>query len=99
MDDDGWGIGVWFPGTVEMTAYRFEGPSGPQGSGCSYFAPIKQFAITPGLEYEYDVYLTIGRVDEIRATVYRLHRKELAARRAKGRKKLTVSDESTFKYA
>lgn len=75
VDDDQWGIGVYFPGTVDMTTYRFEGPSGPQGGGCSYFAPIKQFAITPGFVYEYDVYLTIGSVDEIRATVYRLHGK------------------------
>lgn len=76
VDDSGWGIGVWFPGTVELTTYRFEGPSGPQGAGCSYFAPVRHFAITPGFVYEYDVYLMIGHVDEIREEVYRLHRKE-----------------------
>lgn len=75
VDDEGWGIGVCFPGTVDMTAYRFEGPSGPRGGGCSYFAPVKQFAITPGFVYEYDVYLIIGRVDEIRAAAYRLQGK------------------------
>lgn len=67
--------GGYFPGAADMTTCRFEGPSYPQGGGCSYFAPIKQFAITPGFVYEYDVYLIIGRVDEIRAAAYRLQGK------------------------
>lgn len=76
VDDRGWGIGVYFPGTVDMTTYRFEGPAGPRGGGCSYFAPVKQFAVTPGLVYEYDVYLMIGHVDDIRGMVYRMREKE-----------------------
>jgi hypothetical protein len=64
----GEGIGVFFPGTTEVTCYRFEGDgkTGPTGSACSYFAPVRTFAVTPGLEFRYKVYLTTGSLEEIR---------------------------------
>lgn len=65
-DDSGWGIGVYMPGTQRLTCYRFRGPAGPEGSGCSYVAPIRTLAVEPGLDLRYDVYLTIGTVEEIR---------------------------------
>ena len=67
VDDSDWGIGVYTPGTPLSTTYRFDGPSGPTGGGCSYFAPIRNFAVTKGLVLEYDVYLYIGTVEEIRS--------------------------------
>lgn len=76
VDDNHWGIGVYFPGTVNMTTYRHPGVAGPRGGGCSYFAPVKKFAITPGFKYEYDVYLMIGKVEQIREEVYRLQKKQ-----------------------
>ncbi len=66
VDDHDWGIGVYFPdSSKELTTYRFEGATGPTGSGCSYFAPVRTLGITPGLHFTYDVYLTIGRLDDI----------------------------------
>lgn len=68
VNDEDKGIGVFFPGTSDLTAYRFEGDGtqGPEGSACSYFSPLRTFAVTPGLEFEYDVYLTLGTVETIR---------------------------------
>jgi hypothetical protein len=73
VDDAHWGLGVYTPGTAEMTYYRYRGEKGPQGSGCSYFSPIRTLAITSGLVLEYDVYLTIGTTEEIRSRFYRVH--------------------------
>ena len=67
VGSDGRGVGVLFPGTGRITTYRHPGPAGPKGGGCSYFAPIRTMAITPGLVFEYPVYLTIGTADEMRA--------------------------------
>jgi hypothetical protein len=64
---DGRGVGVCFPGTTMITTYRYAGPEGPAGMGCSYFAPLRTMAITPGLVFEYEVYLTIGTAEEMRA--------------------------------
>lgn len=64
---DGRGVGVLFPGTDRITTYRHPGPAGPTGGGCSYFAPIRTMSITPGLVFEYEVYLTIGSAAEMRA--------------------------------
>ena len=64
---DGRGVGVLFPGTEKITTYRHPGPAGPKGGGCSYFAPIRTMSITPGLVFEYNVYLTIGNAAEMRA--------------------------------
>lgn len=64
---DGRGVGVLFPGTDRITTYRHPGPPGPTGGGCSYFAPIRTMSITPGLVFEYDIYLTIGSAEEMRS--------------------------------
>ncbi|MCC5877013.1 MAG: hypothetical protein JJU11_12405 [Candidatus Sumerlaeia bacterium] len=66
VNDADWGLGVYTPGTSELTAYRYRGSSGPDGRGTSYFSPIRTLAITPGIVIEYDVYLTIGTLKEIR---------------------------------
>ena len=77
VDDTGWGIGVYTPGTELSTTYRFgSGPGGPMSGACSYFAPIRTFAVTEGLSYTYDVYMMIGTVGELREAFYAIYRKE-----------------------
>lgn len=66
LDENNWGCGVYFPGTSSLTTYRNQGPPGPVGSGCSYLAPIRTLAITKGMRLNYQVYFTIGTVEEIR---------------------------------
>lgn len=68
VNDSDEGIGVFFPGSTELTCYRYkgDGKSGPDGSACSYFAPVRTLAITPGLALRYQIFLTIGTVGEIR---------------------------------
>ena len=68
VDDNDFGVGAYVPAVQTLTCYRYE-----QGaSSCSYFAPLKTFAITPELVFEYDVYLTVGTSAEIRETFRRL---------------------------
>ncbi len=66
VDERDWGLGVHFPGTTEVTCYRAPGKPGPSGSGCSYLAPIRTLAITNGFKLEYDVFLAVGTVEELR---------------------------------
>ncbi len=66
VDERDWGLGAFVPGTTEVTCYRHPGKPGPAGSGCSYLAPIRTLAITNGFKLEYDVFLTIGTVGEMR---------------------------------
>ena len=76
MNDKDDGIGVYFPGSTQLTTYRYkgDGKEGPTGSACSYFAPIRKFAITPGMDFQYDIYLTLGNAAEIRARFAQVHR-------------------------
>jgi hypothetical protein len=68
LNDGGWGIGIYTPGTTEFTVYRAlgDGTTGEEGSACSYVAPLRTFALTKGLEVKYDVYLTVGTLEEIK---------------------------------
>lgn len=68
VDARDWGLGVFTPGTTEATFFRSAGKSGPAGSGCSYLAPIRTLAITNGFRLEYDVFLGIGTLNELRQT-------------------------------
>ena len=77
VDENGWGLGVYFPGTSAVTAYRYrptKNPmTGPDGDACSYLAPTQRLTILPGFTYSYDVGLTIGTSSEIRREFYGLH--------------------------
>jgi hypothetical protein len=75
VDGNQWGIGVYTPGTPVTTTYRYvgAGTGGELGDACSYFAPVGNFAITKGLVYQYDVYLYIGNITDIRAAFYKVH--------------------------
>lgn len=70
VDENDWGMGIFFPGKTELTSYRKvqNNKAGPTGAACSYFAPILTFSVSKGLVYEYDIYLKIGKTDEIRQT-------------------------------
>ena len=72
VGDDGKGIGVYVPSTSEATCYRFQGGA---GSDCSYIAPLRTFALTPGLSFTYTAFFTLGDANTIRGRFTKLHRK------------------------
>lgn len=74
INDEGYGIGLYTPGTDNAIYYTAgAGPGGARSGSCSYFAPIRTLHITPGFEFHYKAYLTIGTIDEIRATFKKIH--------------------------
>lgn len=66
IDEQDFGIGCSVPKADEMTCYRF-GADPKSRSSCSYLAPIRTLAVTPGFKWDYDVWITIGSVQEIRS--------------------------------
>jgi hypothetical protein len=76
VDDNNFGIGIHTPGTDQAVTYRHRGngSTGPTGSACSYVAPIRQFQLTKGLVVDYEFFLTIGTLDEIRARFEKLRK-------------------------
>ena len=70
---DGRGLGVHFPGSPELTTYRYPGAGGPEGAGCSYFAPVRTMRIEPGFVHDYSIHLTIGTAAEMRARFKAIH--------------------------
>lgn len=63
VNKDDFGLGIYVPQAEELTCYRVGDPG--QKGACSYLAPLAVFAITPGMVFEYDCYLTIGKRDQI----------------------------------
>ena len=72
VNTNNFGVGALVPVANALTCYRFGDGKREHGS-CSYFAPVKIFPITPGLKFEYDVWLTIGSADDIRARFSAIH--------------------------
>ena len=71
VNDRNTGVGVFSPIAKELTCYRF-GASPKAAGACSYFAPLVNFAITPGMHFEYEVALTMGAPEEMRAAFSKL---------------------------
>ncbi len=69
VNQDDFGIGIYVHDIEQATCYRYQEAK----SACSYVAPIKTFALTPGLKHQYTVYLTCGPIDQIRLRFRLLH--------------------------
>ena len=77
VNDKDNGVGVFAPIAKELTCYRY-GASPEAPSACSYFAPLVKFAITPQLDFSYEVVLATGTPAEMRAAFAKLKDKLLA---------------------
>lgn len=71
VDSEMFGIGCFVPQADELTFYRYA-DGGEGKSNCSYFAPVRTLAVKPGFQWSYDVWITMGKVDEIRDRFSRL---------------------------
>ncbi len=76
VDDTKWGIGVYSPLCTNFLAGMHVGPDGEANSGAtSYIAPVKKYALNRNSIFEYDYYLIVGELTEIRGTIYKLKQK------------------------
>ncbi|WDE97174.1 hypothetical protein PQO03_04295 [Lentisphaera profundi] len=78
VDDNQWGVGIYTPGTTDFTVYKAlgDGTTGPDGSACSYVAPLRTFTLKKGLKVEYTVYMTIGSLKQIKSRFEALKAKQ-----------------------
>lgn len=65
------GVGLYSPGSPLMTYYRYSGGFGEIQT--SYFSPLQIFRLLNGRVVDYDIYLTVGTVSEIRSTFSDIH--------------------------
>jgi len=72
VNDQDRGVGLYVPETDRVTCYRY-GNGAVRKDSCSYIAPLKTFALTPGFVWEYEAWMTIGTVAEIRERFQTLH--------------------------
>lgn len=78
VDDSGWGIAVYSPSAEAFLAGRFDSflEGDEHHVACSYIAPIKQEALKKDSVMEYEYYLIIGTLDEMRKNIYKFNRKQ-----------------------
>ena len=73
VDDNKWGMGVYTPSATSFIAGMSGKPGGEANStSTSYIAPLRKEKLMKNSVVEFDYYLIIGTVDEIRAKVYEL---------------------------
>jgi hypothetical protein len=73
VDDNKWGMGVYTPSATSFIAGMSGKAGGEFNSGStSYIAPLRKEKLMKNSVTEFDYYLIIGSVDEIRAKVYEL---------------------------
>ncbi|MEN8204134.1 MAG: Ig-like domain-containing protein [Bacteroidota bacterium] len=71
VDDDLWGMGVYTPITTDFLAGMAGTPGGEATSGpTSYIAPVKTEALYKNSVFEYEYYLVVGSLNQIRSEIY-----------------------------
>ena len=75
-DDSGWGMAVYNPICTKFLA-GLSGVTGKESKdgSTSYIAPVKKEMLTKNCVYEYKYYILVGSLQEMRAMIYKLHRK------------------------
>ncbi|MGZ5341412.1 MAG: fibronectin type III domain-containing protein [Solirubrobacterales bacterium] len=70
----GFGVGVYTPGRARFIGGLFGNPNGGSGSNNTcYLSPLEVAPLDKTSTYEYDYWLTVGTIDQIRQEVYELH--------------------------
>ena len=75
VDGTDWGVGVFTP-SAQMAVLGFYGtpkmtpPGNPTGTSTSYLAPIRYEVLDHNITYEYDFYLILGNLADIRNFAY-----------------------------
>jgi hypothetical protein len=73
VDDNKWGLGVYTPVCTDFLAGMAGNPGYEATDGStSYIAPIKRVALNKNSIFEYDYYLVIGSLNQIRSQIYAL---------------------------
>ncbi len=76
VDDNKWGMGVYTPSATSFIAGMSGKAGGESNSGStSYIAPLRKEKLMKNSIVEFDYYLIIGTVDEIRSKVYEIDKK------------------------
>ena len=83
VDENGMGLGVFQPESTRITG-GFAGPDELKGIGgakdgqTGYIAPLAVMILDHNMKRTYRAYFIVGSVDEIRARVYKLAKRELS---------------------
>jgi hypothetical protein len=73
VDSSKWGLGVYNPNCISFLAGMAGSPGGSvMDASTSYIAPTKKEILNKNSLFEYDYYIIVGNVNEIRAKVYQL---------------------------
>jgi hypothetical protein len=75
VNDEKWGMGVFTP----MSSNFLAGMAGPPGfestdAPTSYIAPLKPVDLKKNDVFEYDYWIVIGSLDDIRSEIYKLNK-------------------------
>ena len=74
VDENNWGMGIYNPKCVKFLAGMAGVPGKEATDGStSYIAPVKKEILYKNCVYEYEYYVIIGKLSEIRSKVYQLH--------------------------
>ncbi len=75
VDDSQWGMAVYNPLCTSFLAGMAGQPGGDAlDSSTSYIAPVKKEILYKKCVYEYAYFIIVGSLEEIRNTVYKLHK-------------------------
>ena len=74
VDDNQWGLGVYNPICTNFLAGMAGQPGGEATNGAtSYIAPVKKEILNKNSVYEYEYYLIVGTLVDIRTKIYQIH--------------------------
>ena len=78
VGNDGWGMGVYSPTATSFLAGRFGDRRAGEANDAetSYIAPIRTQKMRKNTIVEYDYWIILGTVEQIRKAVYKIHAQE-----------------------
>lgn len=77
-DDNGWGVAVYSPSATSFLAGRFESDTNgyANSAATSYIAPLRSEQLAVETIFEYEYYLIIGSLEQIRECIYKIKSKK-----------------------